>query len=512
MYSQNSTSILVNTELAKTPLVKILFFSKDHLIQQLVQNQLDNFEGIPFKLVSSTTMMEFKQLLKSLRPSVIISDFYLENFAGKEALEYSKMIYPEIPYLFIADALCKKKALQYLQAGATDFIQKENIEELPAILFKALRQSEEKNAIKQLKQKKWEDTQRFKSLIEFSNDPVLLYDIDGKIGYVSPAISRVLGYSIQEFVGTNVKKYIHPEDFNSRLLIFESLVNNNQKFVIIEEQRLLHKEGHYIWARAVISDARLKPGIEGFITNFIDISDRKIKTEALKSSFELVKEQNKRMLNFSYIVSHNLRSHSSNMESIIGFLETATDENEKREMLLHLKNVSKSLNETLYNLNEVVSIQSNTTLKVEKIYLLPFINKILLGLSNPVYLSKTKIEINVPENVAILYNKEYLESVLHNIILNSIKYKHPNRNPVITISSIFIDAFLVVSITDNGVGIDLKKNKNKLFGMYKTFHGNKDALGIDLFMSKNQVEAMGGKIEVESKIGESTTFKIYIKK
>jgi sensor histidine kinase regulating citrate/malate metabolism len=71
--------------------------------------------------------------------------------------------------------------------------------------------------------------------------------------------------------------------------------------------------------------------------------------------------------------------------------------------------------------------------------------------------------------------------------------------------------FVVLDIKDNGLGIDLKKHKAKLFGMYKTFHNNKEARGIGLFITKNQVEAMGGKIEVESTVNKGTTFKIYMK-
>jgi signal transduction histidine kinase len=71
--------------------------------------------------------------------------------------------------------------------------------------------------------------------------------------------------------------------------------------------------------------------------------------------------------------------------------------------------------------------------------------------------------------------------------------------------------FTILHIKDNGLGIDMKKYGEKLFGMYKTFHGNKDARGIGLFICKNQIETMGGKIEVDSELGVGTTFKIYIK-
>jgi signal transduction histidine kinase len=63
-----------------------------------------------------------------------------------------------------------------------------------------------------------------------------------------------------------------------------------------------------------------------------------------------------------------------------------------------------------------------------------------------------------------------------------------------------------LTISDNGIGIDLKRFGDKLFGMYKTFNGNPDARGIGLFMTKNQIEAMGGSISVESEPGNGTTF------
>jgi signal transduction histidine kinase len=67
----------------------------------------------------------------------------------------------------------------------------------------------------------------------------------------------------------------------------------------------------------------------------------------------------------------------------------------------------------------------------------------------------------------------------------------------------------VLYISDNGLGLDLKKHKNALFGMYKTFHKHQNSRGIGLFITKNQVEAMGGKIKVYSEVNKGTTFKIY---
>ena len=98
-----------------------------------------------------------------------------------------------------------------------------------------------------------------------------------------------------------------------------------------------------------------------------------------------------------------------------------------------------------------------------------------------------------------------------NLLSNALRYSYPGRNPIITLTCTKEDNHQVLRVSDNGIGIDLSKHGDKLFGIYQTFNGNADARGFGLFISKNQIEAMGGKIEVESEIGKGTTFKIYFK-
>ena len=100
----------------------------------------------------------------------------------------------------------------------------------------------------------------------------------------------------------------------------------------------------------------------------------------------------------------------------------------------------------------------------------------------------------------------YLESILLNLVSNAIKYRQPDINPLVIVKSYIKDGFKTLAVKDNGQGIDLEKYGTKVFGLYKTFHANPQAHGIGLFMTKNQVEAMGGSIQVESEPGLGTTF------
>lgn len=619
--------------------VKVLIFDEQTVLPH-IQNAVLELKQLEIQFFITQDETEFKSILKTERPNLVISELQHDEESGKKQLQYCRMIYPEIPFVFLSNHSCNKSILNLLEEGATDFVLKENISDLPATIYKALRQSKEKLQIKATKQKRWEDTQRFKGLIEYSQDPVITYNENGTISYASPAIERVLGYKVEEFVGTNVLNHIHPNDIKSRQQKFEFLKNcNDHTFAEIDQERILHKNGHYIWAKAIISDARLLPGIEGYMTNFRDITEtvknklklektlknltdykialdessivgitdlkgkityvnqeltaisnyqanelvgkdfrifqsgehadiyyikiwnkissgkiwkgelklkaknntyfwvnatvvpffdenhktyqyivvmrditlRKLRTLELHNTIDLLTSQNKRLLNFSYIVSHNLRSHTSNIQNLINHIEDTSDEAEKNEMMQHLKNVAEALNETMFNLNEVVSIQSNSDLKIETICLNTFLNNTLKILKTQISETNTTIKTDIPDNVKLSFSLSYLESILQNLILNAIKYKHPDRNPEIKIACNIEGNFLVLSITDNGIGINVEKYKDKLFGMYKTFHSNNDSKGLGLFMSKNQIEALGGKIEVESKINKGTTFRLYFK-
>jgi signal transduction histidine kinase len=276
------------------------------------------------------------------------------------------------------------------------------------------------------------------------------------------------------------------------------------------EKRYINKSGNIVWVNLFVATLWKKQNI---IINHIaiveDITEKKKAEEELNQSFMLVSEQNKRLLNFSYIVSHNLRSHTSNIQLIADLLENSKSKDEQDEMITLLKKVSQSLDETMRNLNEVVNIRNNINLKIENLNLNNFIENTLSLLKPQIENKSAIVENNASDDIFIEYNRAYLESILYNFISNALRYSHPDRNPIITLS--FNKNEKSLSIKDNGIGIDLKRNKEDLFGMYKTFNNNPDAKGLGLFLTKNQIDAMGGKIETESELGIGTNFIIYFK-
>lgn len=353
---------------------------------------------------------------------------------------------------------------------------------------------------------------RFKSLIDTIDGIVWEYDLETKSStFISKKIENLLGYLVEEYSESPEfwEDHIHPEDREFALAL--SAKENKNHVNHDYEYRMLKKNGEIIWVRDIINYVfeNGKPVISRGI--MIDITIMKEAEKNLSNSLQLVTEQNKRLLNFSYIVSHNLRSHTSNIESIISLIESAESEEERNEMMQLLKSVSNSLDETMKHLNEVVNINTNINLVTKPLNLIKYIDKAKEVLSEQILSNKVTLTTNIPEDATINYNSAYLESILYNLVSNAIRYRHPQRKPIISINLYQQNDKTIIEVSDNGIGIDLVRNADKIFGMYKTFSSNSDARGIGLFITKNQVDAMGGSITVDSIPNEGTTFKIYVK-
>ena len=302
---------------------------------------------------------------------------------------------------------------------------------------------------------------------------VLITNAAGLITYANENCLTITQFSLEELMNKDLsflESGYHSKDF------FSEMWQTIQSGAIWKgEIRNKNKSEQFFWVDCTIVpfiDQSGKP--YQYIAIQRDITLTKNAEIELNNSFSLVNEQNKRLLNFSYIVSHNLRSHTSNIISILNFLEKEDSPDEKDELMMHLKRVSRSLNDTLYNLNEVVSIRNNINLIIEPLNLLEYIQQALRVLEEQIILKKVVIVNHVEKDIMVNYNPAYLESILLNFLSNAIKYASPDRQPQITLSVFQTIGEIGLTISDNGIGIDMKKNGDKLFGMYKTFN-NADA-------------------------------------
>lgn len=355
-----------------------------------------------------------------------------------------------------------------------------------------------------------ESQEKIKSIINTIDGIVWEYDFKSeKVTFASTKVVEILGYSVKEYVEIPYfwESKIHPEDRD--WVIAYSSSSDKKKENRVFEYRMITKDEKTIWIRDIVNVVLKNEDMTGLRGIMIDITKIKEAEEDLNSSLYLVKEQNKRLLNFSYIVSHNLRSHTSNIKSIVSLVETEETEEERHEMMNLLRTVSNSLDETMDHLNDVININTNINLVTKPLRLNQYIDTVKSILSDQILLTQASIITDIPEDLMVNYNPAYLQSVLYNLISNAIRYRHSDRKPIITLKWMDEDNQNVLEVSDNGIGIDLIKNGDKIFGMYKTFSSNVDSKGIGLFITRNQIEAMGGSITVASEPSIGTTFKIH---
>jgi PAS domain S-box-containing protein len=246
--------------------------------------------------------------------------------------------------------------------------------------------------------------------------------------------------------------------------------------------------------------------VMGFYVHVADVTLLKeMEKELLKQNLK-VQEQNERLLNFSNIVSHNLKSYSNNLSAILELYSLASSNDEKDKLIDLLNSISKGFSSTVSHLNEITKSQNLAKLIPEQIYLNELIEKLKMTLLVQIQSTQAIIRNKIDRGMSILANPVYMESIILNLLTNAIKYRQQIKAPIIELSCTKELGKTILKIKDNGKGINLEKHGARLFGMYQTFHGNPDAEGIGLFITKYHMDTMGGQIEVESKENVGTTF------
>ncbi|WP_300568187.1 PAS domain-containing protein [Flavobacterium sp.] len=356
-----------------------------------------------------------------------------------------------------------------------------------------------------------ESEHQLRLITENTSDGVAVIEND-KLTYISPSYIKLLGYTKEYFKNFTIEDIFssfHPDDLVTIRPYIRDCISK-QIGELKYELRFKGANGEYHWredSANVLYDENGK--YSKYIVVTRDISARKEAEKEKNRLFEITEKQNEKLINFTHIVSHDIRSHTSNLSMILDLFEDTKNVDEQKEYFDMLKQSTNKLSDTIFYLNETVAIQSGEKKQMEYLNLKKEIEETIVGINAIIKTNEAVININIDDDLEVNLTQSYFESIIFNLLTNAIKYKSPKRNPVVTISAVKNDDEIQLTIQDNGMGIDLEKNKSKIFGMYKTFHGNTDAVGLGLFMVKNHIESMNGRIEIESEIDKGTTFNMY---
>ena len=362
-------------------------------------------------------------------------------------------------------------------------------------------------------EKKLLETERKISLItENSKDGFVIIE-KGFLTYASPSYLEILGFTsddLTNFTTFDIFHYIHKEDVKAvKEIVYKNLKEQNKYFKC--QFRIRSKNGKYYWRE---DSACVLYDDDGNYSKYLiisrDISQMKSAEEKANKLFSLSKDLNAKLADFTHIVSHNIRSNTSNMTMLIDLIEDTEEFSEQKEYFKLLKQSNNKLSETISHLNDTIDLQFTSKKRKTEINIQTEINTILETFKEQIDFEKIKIELSITKDLTVYTIPTYFESIISNLISNAIKYKSPKRKLILKITARKEKRKTLITVEDNGIGIDLIKNKDKIFGMYKTFHNNSDAIGLGLFMIKNKVNVLGGSIKVESKINSGSLFKLVL--
>lgn len=252
----------------------------------------------------------------------------------------------------------------------------------------------------------------------------------------------------------------------------------------------------------------------GFILANKDITEAKtMALEREKITADLI-QHNSDLEQFTYIVSHNLRAPVANIMGLTDMLkehDEALDAESKKEVVERISLSIKNIDNVIKDLNNILQSRKPVNEKKETVYFSELVDDIKINIQNTTENAGVQFECDFSEVESISTIRSYLYSVFYNLASNGVKYRQQGVTPVISIKSRKLADKIELCFKDNGKGIDLEKNGAQVFGLYKRFDTSVEGKGMGLFMVKTQVEALGGTIQINSKLGEGCEFIIQFK-
>lgn len=295
----------------------------------------------------------------------------------------------------------------------------------------------------------------------------------------------------------------------NRILMERNSEIEAQSVEIQAQSDLVHQsQGQLIEANRLIDEQRkqLFSRNQSLESELIDKNFKLTETNS-----ELIKHNNE-LRQFSYTVSHNLRGPVASLLGLINLIDPKRIDELDRDVFSHLITATRQLDQIIKDLSKIIDIRHDIFRIRQRIDLEAELHDISQVLRKEIEEQHVQVMANISGCPYIYSIKPMVSSILYNLISNSIRYRSNERTPVVKVTSHENDDYYFLEVEDNGLGIDLKQNKDNLFKLYKRFHFHTEGKGLGLYLVKLQCESLGGVVDVESEVNRFTRFKIRLKK
>jgi len=346
-----------------------------------------------------------------------------------------------------------------------------------------------------------------KSIFDHTEVGYVLLDLNYTTISFNQALQNIFKFQNQNELknGEHFLKNIGGEKSDHYSKIFTEVINNNST-IKYETKYLINNQEYYYYN--VVVPVKSGDSIIGICLSKVDITNRK-KEELLREKVtDELMQRNRDLEQFAYIISHNLRAPVANILGLNLLLNDHPNENDKNLIINKINKSANRLDEVIKDLNLILQVRrENSELKTD-INFKQLIENVNESISSIINNNNVQFNLNFSEVETIHSIRTYLGSIFFNLITNSIKYAKINEQVIIDIATRKANNHILILYKDNGIGIDLVKYGDQIFGLYKKFNTSVEGKGIGLYMVKTQVEVLGGTISVQSEVNKGTSFTI----
>ncbi|GAA4306989.1 PAS domain S-box protein [Nibribacter koreensis] len=370
---------------------------------------------------------------------------------------------------------------------------------------------------------KKEEEQRLRlleSVITHAKDAIAVSDMSAVPGgelktiFVNPAFTKVTGYASEDVLGRELKMLGGPAELPGQAEAIEKLNLAIAKAEACEIELINYrKNGEPYWAHLEAVPIYDKAGEHAYwLFVHQDITARKNYLAEREVLISELTQNNSDLKQFSFITSHNLRAPLSNLVGISNLIDMKAIPAGRNRMLIEkFKESTIKLNHVIDDLLEILIIKNNVALKKEMISVESVFAHVQGSLEGLLQEVNGQVQTDFPAGQDVYCNQGYLHSILLNLLSNAIKYRSLERPLQVHLKTERTPDGLALSFADNGLGMDLDRYGDRIFGLYQRFHDNADSKGLGLYIVHSQIKAMGGTIFVNSEVNKGTTFVLQFK-
>ena len=517
VYSQAS----VDKDITGKPLrLKGLFFdiTDRKEAEEARRSQEERYQNILNAVMEGFQLIDHEFRYVYLNPAALKQSRYAEEqIIGRTMME----LYPGIEHTELFKNLCEcmeSHKIKYVENEFTYPDKSTGWFELriqPAnegLLILSVDITERKRA----EENKIKTEKRYRSLIENSSEGISLFDKDFKVLYRSPSISRIIGWTNEERSTHLPLQEVHPEDMDTIRAAMKNMLDDPSTPVLISF-RVKHKQGHYIWLEGLMTNLLNDPDIEAIVLNFRDITERKNAEEKIRQMNDELEQKvierteqfeavNKELEAFSYSVSHDLRAPLRAIDGYASMIEedyeNVLDEEGKR-LLSNIQQNAKKMSILIDDLLAFSRLGKKVIQKKE-LDMNELVEGVLLDLNK----SQTHhAEIKTDHLLPAFGDYSLIHQIMINLISNAVKYSSKKDKPVVRIQSHQEGKEVIYTVTDNGVGFDMKY-AHKLFGVFQRLHtmDEFEGTGVGLAIVQRIVAKHGGKVWADSQMNKGSVF------